>query len=454
MLWRHLCLVRAWSAAGLLSCTLFGATAPAWAEPEEPAPNAETVASQTVSVLDARKAGDLSVEVRGAGQDRVKMTLTNSTSRRLKVVLPAGLVASSAVAQGRGGGGGGFQSMGLGSVSNRAGSFGAFKTAGNAESTGFRSVAVRDEEADQGVAVPAGKSVDLTIVSVCLNFGVRTPNARDAFELVDVDTYTVDPRARKALRSLATYGTSHGVAQATMWRVCNDVPFALMAEQSTKVMNSHEIALAARFVEALDASTATDLVDPAYLTENRLFVRVSAEVSSASSDAERVAREIEGKRILGLPVRVLMEDDTRSVTAPAVVLNVTLSPTPAGETRARVVLTQADGAGQWAPLGKTSFTDGSALSVLDGDGLARALDRAISSAFVTVKMVRKASNLTNVQVTNRLPLTLSNVTLKAGNSAGAPTVSFRGLGIAPARSMVVPIQAPSATVDRVEFNGL
>ena len=45
------------------------------------------------------------------------MTIKNTSAERLNVVLPPGLVASSAVGQaggGGGGGGGGFQSMGLG----------------------------------------------------------------------------------------------------------------------------------------------------------------------------------------------------------------------------------------------------------------------------------------------------------------------------------------------------
>ena len=94
-----------------------------------------------------------------------------------------------------------------------------------------------------------------------------------------VDEYTPNPRIRKALRSLATYGTSLGVAQSVMWRVCNDLPFETMVEQAGKVMNTHEIALAARFVEALDASTSGDLVDPSALASARIFVQVRGEGS-------------------------------------------------------------------------------------------------------------------------------------------------------------------------------
>jgi hypothetical protein len=270
---------------------------------------------------------------------------------------------------------------------------------------------------------------------------------------MDVDDYSSDVRVRKALRSLATYGTSHGVAQAAMWRICNDVPFSVMLEQRMKAINSHEVALAARFVEAVNNSGASDLVDPAYLAEGRMFVRISAERGLAK-EAERLTSELNGLRVLGLPVRVLDESEARAVAAPAALLNVVLTGSQTGETRGRVVLSRADASGNWTPLGKTTFSEASTASVLDGAGLARALDRAVSSAFVSLKTTRRSSNVTMLRVENRLPFTLSNVTLKAGGSSGGPPVAFAGLGIAPGRAAVVPVQAPSAVVDHVAFNGL
>jgi hypothetical protein len=447
MLWRHLSLVQAWSAAGLMTCSL---AATAWAEPGE-APPTDATTGRAVSVLDARKAGDLKIEARGSGQDRVKITLTNKSAQRLKVVLPPGLVASSAVAQGRGGGGGGFQSMGLGAVSNRPGTFGAFRGADSGD-TGFRSVGVAVTDPADAVAIPAGKSVDLTVTSVCLNFGVRTPNGRDSFELVDVEDYTNDPRARKALRSLATYGTSQGVAQAVMWQVCNGVPFPVMAEQATKVMNGHEIALASRFVAALDSSGAGDLVDPAYLTGNRVFVRIVGD-GPLANEANRLSRELDGLRVLGLPVRVVDGEDAREAAAPALFLNVVLASSHAGETKGRIVVNVSH-EGRWVPLGKTSFVEASAASVLDGAGLVRTVERSVATTFVSVKTSKKGHDATTVKVENRLPFTLANVTLKAGTSAGAAPVAFPGLGVSPGRSAMVPVQAPSAVVERVELNGL
>jgi hypothetical protein len=255
------------------------------------------------------------------------------------------------------------------------------------------------------------------------------------------------------LKSLATLGTSQGVAQAAMWRVCNDVPFEVMRAQATKVVNVHEIALAARFVEALDGSGDSELVDASYLSESRLFVKVQGE-GALAGDAERLAEGLDGLHLLGLPVRVVRDQDSPTASVPALFVNVTLTSSQTGETRGRVTLSRASREEGWALLGKTTFAEGSTVSVLDGAGLARTLDRAIASAFVTAKIARRGTGSTTLKVENHLPFTLSAITLKAKGSSGSPAVPYKGVGIGPARSAMLPIQAAGGIVDRIELNGL
>src|SRR5262249_43190714 len=123
------------------------------------------------------------------------------------------------------------------------------------------------------------------------------------------------------------------------------------------------------------------LVDPAYIQEGRLFVRVLGE-GSLAREADRLARELEGLKMLGLSVRVLDGRENVPVAAPAMLLNVLLTGAQTGETRGRILLNQADSSGRWAPLGRTSFVESSSVSVLDGPALAHAVDRAVSSTYV------------------------------------------------------------------------
>jgi hypothetical protein len=452
MLWRHLCLVRAWSAAGLVSGLLMFGVSLATAQtsppvdPEKSASPAQ-VATETVELLEANQAGDLNLVARGQGQDRVLVTIRNTSSKRLNVIIPPGLVAAGAPGQA----GRGLQSMGLAAPSNRLGSFGQFQSIDRR--CGLKSVPVEDSSRYTATTVPIGERVDLTIPAVCLNFGLPTPSPRDTFTLMDVEDYSTDPRVRKSLRSLALLGTSQGIAQAVMWRVCNNLSFETMGARAGKIMNEYEIALAARFVEVLDASTESELVDPASLTEGRVFLRIQGE-GALARDAKRLNDQFESLHLLGLPVRVLDSDELPSAPAPSLLVKVVLTDTKIGETRGRVGVSYCSQAGQWLPLGTNSFEDGSSLAVLDGATLSRGLDRAIAAAFVTVKPAHRSTGSTTLKVVNRLPFTLAALTVKAGNSAGAPTVPFEGIGVGPARSALLPIQAATASVDRVELNGL
>ncbi len=345
MQWRHLWLVRALSAAGLISGTLFlggsiaTAQTPAQVNAEPSAPPVEVV-TETVDLLRASTAGDLTVVTRGHGQDRVRMTIKNNSSRRLNVIIPPGLVAASKAAQGPGGGaggrGGGMQSIGLGSVTNREGAFGDFQ--GEAVA-GLRSVPPASDPGTHSVAVPASETIEVSVPGVCLNYGLPAPSGRNTLTLMDVDNYTTDPRVRKALRSLATLGTSQGVAQAVMWRLCNDLPFEVMMEQSVgKVMNVHEIVLASRFVEALDESNGSELVESATLSESRVFVQVQGE-GTLARDARRLQGQLEGLRVMGLPLRVVETETLPVSSAPALALKVILTEAKTGETRGRIVVT-------------------------------------------------------------------------------------------------------------------
>ncbi len=458
MLWRHLRLVRAWGAAGLVigSSVLAAPHAAAQLKLEAPSESEITarpaeVDSQTVDILKARKDGDLGVVVRGQGQGRVKFSLSNKSSKRLNVVIPPGMVAASGVAQG-GGGGRGLQSMGLGAVNNRPGGFGQFQAAEKV--AGLRSVPATPETSPtSGIAVPIGETIELMVPAVCLNFGLATPTPRDTFELKDVDDYTSDVRVRKALRSLASYGTSVGVAQAAMWKVCNDVPFETMASQGAKIMNSYEIALASRFVEALDSSSATDLVDPNYFSQGRLFVQVAADKTSAEA-ARRISEQLEGLRLLGLPVRVVGSDEDPNASAPALYLKVSLDGSEKGEVRGRILASSCQQADNWTPLGKTGFVHEGSMEIFDGETLARLLDKTVSSAFVSIKTMKRLPNSTTFKVENRLPFTVAGLIVKTDASAGAPSVPFEGLGIGPVRSSLVQIQAASAIIDSVQLNGL
>jgi len=448
MTWRRLHLVRALAASGLVSSLVILGSPLATAQPVDTDPSTlpSGVETETVDLLKASKAGDLSVSARGQGQEKVRLTIRNNSSKRLNVVVPPGLVASSAAAQA---GGRGFQSMGLGMITNRPGSFGQFQ--GARDGSGLRSVAVTGTP-EPSVAVPVGESVDVSVPAVCLNYGVDTPSPRDVFSLVDVDEYTSDVRVRKALRSLALLGTSQGVAQASMWRICNDVPFEKIAATDAKSVNEHELALAARFVDAVDASDS-DLVDPSALAEGRVYVQIVAEGPFAA-DAKRLNGKLDGLRLFGLPIRAVDGEQPPTVDAPALFVKLTVATSEIGETRGRVNVGYSSGADDWRPMGKATFRDHSSLALLDSQSLVQNLEAELVRTFVTVAPAKRTATSTTVRVENHLPFTLAAVRLRAGTSPGAPSVPFAAVGIGPARSALLSIQAGQAVVESADLNGL
>ncbi|WP_406696570.1 hypothetical protein V5E97_36860 [Singulisphaera sp. Ch08] len=102
--------------AGGLS--LLGLVLPAPSFGNEPSPERQEKASdeaeRPVDLLTALRQGDVSVDAEGSGDGRMTLSLTNKTKRKLRVVLPPGLIASGATGQfgGMGGMGGGMGGMG------------------------------------------------------------------------------------------------------------------------------------------------------------------------------------------------------------------------------------------------------------------------------------------------------------------------------------------------------
>jgi hypothetical protein len=231
------------------------------------------------------------------------------------------------------------------------------------------------------------------------------------------------------------------------------VTFETMASEAGRVLNDLEIALAARFVEAMDASPGNDLVDASLLSSQRLFVRLQGEEGLAS-EVRRLQNQLEGLKLLGLPICGASGDELSSATSSAIFINVVLSTTRAGESRGRINVSYVPLQGGWTPLGKASLQDASSLSMLNGEMLCKSLDRELASAFVIVRPAKRGVGSTTLRVENHLPFTLARISLRAGSSAGAPIVPFPAVGIGPARSALMPIQAGTAVVEQVELNGL
>ena len=302
----------------------------------------------------------------------------------------------------------------------------------------------------EGIGVSPGQTIDLSVPSVCLNFGLPTPMTRNVFTLKSVEDFSPDPRVRKALKSLSTLGTSQGVAQATMWNVCNGMSFEQIAGQSVKTINAAELAQAVRFVEALDGSP-TDIVEPSYFQQGRMLVHVSGD-SSVAKDVARINGDLGSVRMMGLPVSSVESEDDLVPRPGTLFVNAQLSAKKPGSTLVRVSIRGVTAFGDWKSFGQfDTKLDGSSTD-LSAEAFASDLGKAIARNFVSATVVKRSTGSTTVRVANRLPMTISDLTLKAGKAGDV--VGFEAVGIGPMRNATVTLPAASAVVDGVILNGL
>ena len=270
MLWRHLCLARAITAAGLLTCSSLGAYGRGRTRRTDP--GCRCVRPRPSRCSTPRRPATLAVEVRGQGQDRVRVTLKNTSGKRLNVVLPPGL--------GRFQLGGPAGRRPCGGAAAAAAASRAWAWASASEPLGRLRPVRRGQRRPArlplgrrrptptstrpAVTVPAGQKVDVDIPAVCLNFGLPTP---DPSRQVPPGRRgrLLEGRAGPQGPPLAWPPSAPATApprppcggSATTCRS------TLMLARGDKVINPYEVALASRFLDALDQSS--EAIDPAYL---------------------------------------------------------------------------------------------------------------------------------------------------------------------------------------------
>lgn len=77
--------------------------------------------------------------------------------------------------------------------------------------------------------VPAGKTVQFPVTSVCLEYGKLTPNAKMAYLIIPVEKYSRNPVLHELLPLFAKVRVNQDVAQAAAWHVSNGMTWREIA---------------------------------------------------------------------------------------------------------------------------------------------------------------------------------------------------------------------------------
>ncbi len=397
-----------------------------------------------VSLFDAVKTGAVSVDAEGTGDGNMAIVVTNNTNRKLRVVLPPGLVASGATGQfgGMGGMGGG----GMGGMGGGMGGMGG----------GMRSIPPTDLP---NATINPGQSRDLSTRYVSLNApdaegAVSFPAKGEPLTIGDVAQLGASAKVQAALRRLARDKAPENISQMVLWAV-GGMGWDDIALISRSWANAQELALAKQLVADLDADASKG-------DTGRLLIEVTAKDESRKGMAGELANLFARRTVLGLLVESKVPVRP---TGPAVGVKVQLVGT-SEKPEASVQLATTDGSGtSWTAVGKFTLpvlldATGKVKSEEFGDALAEQLLKRL----VVVKLVKtkansdgalipsspKAKDTYAIRVENYSPLLLNGVAV-TGSSAkpSEPAKLLVGISLAPRRTFSVP-----ATSESVERFGL
>lgn len=181
------------------------------------------VHSEEIDMISAEQSGVITVKFIASNEKKSRLIIHNQTDKPLSIRLPSSFAAIPVLAQINGAGfnNGGIipqspQRLGGGLPQNNAFGINPFAK----------------------IVVPLN--------TVCLDFGLPTPNTRTKFKIVALDEVSYDPKLQKLLVALADNRVPQKVAQIAVWNINNGTPFSDIA--NTRLFSGSDIAAARSIV--------------------------------------------------------------------------------------------------------------------------------------------------------------------------------------------------------------
>lgn len=200
-------------------------------EPVQAAPSAspgESVAAE--DLFAAQAAGHVEVKYIPNDSRSAQVIVTNRTRKPLALRMPTAFAGVPVLAQlmgmGGGGGGAGFGAGGIGGGGGQA-------TGGGFGQQGMNGMGGGGMGGMGGGAfsLPPQKTRVLRVTTVCLEHGKPEPSPRLSYKLVELDTFSSDPRLAAVLEQLGRGELSQKVAQAAAWHLANGLSWERIAAE-------------------------------------------------------------------------------------------------------------------------------------------------------------------------------------------------------------------------------
>ena len=206
----------------ILAILLAIAAAPASAR--EPRARGRAAAPAEVhDVLAAESAGLVSVKYIPNDSRSAQIVVTNRSDRPLTLRLPDQFAGVPVLAQmgGNGGGQAGFGAGGIGASPQTTGGAGPQnqgRNVGGAQGGGMFSL-------------PPEKTRVVKVTTVCLEHGKPEPSPLRPYKLVELESYSNDPRLAELMTSIGKGEVSQKVAQAAAWHIANGLTWEQLAAE-------------------------------------------------------------------------------------------------------------------------------------------------------------------------------------------------------------------------------
>ena len=480
--------------------------------PTTPKPESADPEPETIDVLAGLNNGKLAVEAEGRSDGRITLTIKNRTRKKLRVVLPPGLIASGVSGQfgsmggfgGTGGmsmggmsvngmGGMGMGGMGMGGMGGGMGGLSGtmpptmglmmlgrlvMQLAGDhdswdqrgltmggmiegmcicymgdigGKSGGFRSVPPTG--LPEAVVKP-GETRRLSTKVVSLDPPVdgerlNVPATGETLRVGDVQDSRTDDRVAEALRRLAVEKAPETVAQLVLWRLLTDSDWDKLTQGAAPWANAHEITLARQFIAKLDQPAPRSALEA---DPGTFCWTASSDPDASKAVLDGLKGVLEGRRVLGLQSS---NEVPARPAGPGLACEVHLTGSgPGAKLDVRFAVTDA-GCTRWLPSGRFSVPVQKDARTLDSARLADALaaellDRVVLARLSPGPRVKGKPTYT-ITIRNTSPLVLNGLAL-AGRSSDvdSPQMSILwGMCLPPHRDLKLP--ASTQVVERLRL---
>lgn len=177
------------------------------------------VHSEEMDMISAEQSGVIAVKFIASNEKKSRLIIHNQTDKPLSIRLPSSFAAIPVLAQINGAG---FNSGGI--VPRSPQRLGGGLPQNNA------------------FGIDPFAKIVIPVNTVCLDFGLPTPNTRTKFKIVSLDKVSYDPRLQKLLVALADHRLPQKVAQIAIWNINNGTSFNDIA--NTRLFSESDIAAA------------------------------------------------------------------------------------------------------------------------------------------------------------------------------------------------------------------